>query len=100
MANADRLREGDFDGRGQLSQKHYFAFIEFMLDVCHDQVDYMTAALNREKLRERVIRAFKTNERLIDAGIRQDTAPAVIALLMQGALPRSEFKVFTGLQTS
>lgn len=98
LAKADKPREGDLDGRGQLSQKHYFAFIEFMLDVCHDQVDYMTAALNREKMRERVIRAFKTKERLLDAGVRPDTAPAVLALLLQGSLPRSEFKLFTGLQ--
>ena len=98
LAKADKPREGDLDGRGQLSQKHYFAFIEFMLDVCHDQVDYMTAALNREKMRERVIRAFKTKERLLDAGVRPDTAPAVLALLLQGSLPRAEFKLFTGLQ--
>jgi hypothetical protein len=85
------------DGRGKLSQKHYFAIIEFTLDVCHDQVDYMTAALDREKMRERVIRAFKTKERLLDAGVRSDTAPAVLALLLQGSLPRAEFKVFSGL---
>jgi Fic family protein len=97
LSKADRPREGDFDGRGQLSQKHYFGFIEFMLDVCHDQVDYMTAAFNHEKLRERVIRAYKTNERLWDAGVRPESAPAVIALLLQGSLPRAEFKVFTGL---
>jgi Fic family protein len=97
LANADRPREGDLDGRGKLSQKHYFAFIEFMLEVCHDQVDYMTAALDREKMRERVIRAFKTKERLLDAGVRPETGPAVLALLNQGSLPRSEFKMFTGL---
>ncbi|WP_254658915.1 hypothetical protein [Pseudomonas aeruginosa] len=94
---ADRQREGDLDGRGQMSQKHYFAFIEFMFDVCHDRVDYMTSALDRTKLRERVLRAFKTNERLLDAGIWPESAPAVIALLMQGALPRNEFKTFTVL---
>jgi len=99
LAMADRPREGDYDGRGQMSQKHYFAFIEFMLDVCHDQVDYMTEALNRDKLRERVIRAFKTNEKLLDVGIRQESAPAVLALLLQGSLPRSEFKTFTGLSS-
>ncbi|MNJ49639.1 Fic/DOC family protein [compost metagenome] len=97
LAKADRPREGDLDGRGQMSQKYYFQFIEFMLDVCHDQVDYMTAALDRGKLRERVIRAFKTNEKIIGAGIREESAPAVVALLTQGALPRSEFKTFTGL---
>lgn len=97
LSMADRQRENDYDGRGQLSQKHYFAFIEFMLDVCHDQVDYMTEALNREKLRERVIRSFKTNERLLAVRVRPESAPAVLALLLQGSLPRNEFKTFTGL---
>lgn len=58
LAMADRPREGDLDGRGQMSQRHYFAFIEFMLDVCHDQVDYMIAALDRKRMHERLIRAF------------------------------------------
>ncbi len=97
LALADRPREGDLDGRGQMSQKHYFAFIDFMLDVCHDQVDYMTSALDRTKLRNRVLRAFMTNEKLLDAGIRPESGPAVVALLMQGSLPRNEFKTFTGL---
>jgi Fic family protein len=97
LARADRPREGDLDGRGQMSQKHYFGFIEFMLDVCHDQIDYMTAALNRDKLRERVIRAFRTNEKLLAYGIREESGPAVVALLTQGTLPRNEFKTFTGL---
>lgn len=97
LALADRPREGDLDGRGQMSQKHYFAFIEFMLDVCHDQVEYMTAALDRDMLRERVLRSFKSSERLLRAGIRPESGPAVLALLMQGALPRNEFKIFTGL---
>jgi len=97
LAMADRLREGGCAGRGQMSQKHFFAFIEFMLDVCHGQVDYMTEALNRDRLRERLIRSFRTNENLLAAGIREESAPAVLALLLQGALPRSEFKTFTGL---
>lgn len=99
LSMADRPREGDYDGRGQMSQKYYFAFIEFMLDVCLDQVDYMTEALNREKLRERVIRSFKTNERLLAIGARAESAPVVLALLTQGFLPRSEFKAFTGLSS-
>ncbi|MNG13838.1 hypothetical protein D3C84_975440 [compost metagenome] len=69
-----------------------------MLDVCHEEVDYMTAALNRRKLRESITDAFNTNSRLTQAGIRAEMAPAFLALLIQGALPRSEFKTFTGLQ--
>lgn len=97
LAMADSPREGDLDGRGQMSQKHYFAFIEFMLDVCHDQVDYMTAALDNGKVRERVIRAFNYNEKILQAGVKPECAPPVIALLLQGSLPRNEFKTFTGL---
>ena len=69
-----------------------------MLDVCHEEVDYMTATLNRRKLRESVTNAFNINSRLTEAGIRAEIAPAFLALLIQGALPRSEFKTFTGLQ--
>jgi Fic family protein len=97
LAMADRPREGDLDGRGQMSQKHYFAFIEFMLDVCHDQVDYMTAALDRKRMHERLIRAFKNNERMLEMGIRPQSGPAVTALLLQGCMPRNDFKTFTGL---
>jgi Fic family protein len=97
LSMADRPREGDLDGRGQMSQKRYFEFIEFMLDVCHDQVDYMTAALDTTKLRERIIRSFKTNERILNIKIRPESAPAIIALITQGSLPRSEIKIFTGL---
>ncbi|WP_448119169.1 Fic family protein [Pseudomonas serbica] len=97
LTMADRPREGDLDGRGQLSQRRYFDFIEFMLQVCHDQVDYMTAAVDPSKLRERVIRAFRFNEKLLQQGIRPESAPAIIALITQGSLPRNEIKTFTGL---
>ena len=97
LAMADRPREGDLDGRGQMSQKRYFEFIEFMLQVCHDQVDYMTAAVDPSRLRERVTRAFRYNEKLVQQGIRPESAPAIIALITQGSLPRNEIKTFTGL---
>ncbi|QNH77509.1 Fic family protein [Pseudomonas protegens] len=98
LALADRPREGDHDGRGQLSQRHYFTLIEFMLDVCRDQIEYMTTSLNPARLREQVVHAFSTDPELRRAGIRPTTAAAVLALLTQGAMPRAEFKVFTGLK--
>lgn len=97
LALADKPREGDLDGRGQLSQRHYFSFIEFMLNVCHDQVDYMTAALNTATLRDRLNKVFQYNEQLRLAGVRPATASAVLALLVQGSIARKDFKIFTGL---
>src|SRR3989338_3032136 len=98
LAMADRSREGDIDGRGQLSQPRYFEFIEFMLDVCHDQVRYMSAALDTAALRERVTQVFASDPELRRQGIRPTSAPAVLALLTQGTLPRAEVKLFTGLK--
>lgn len=97
LSLADRRRENDYDGRGQLSQRHYFNFIEFMLDVCRDQIDYMTASLNPARLRQQVLHVFATDPHLHRAGIRPATGAAVLALITQGAMPRSEFKIFTGL---
>jgi hypothetical protein len=68
-----------------------------MLDVCHEEVDYMTAALNRRRLRESVSRAYESNSRLKESGIGPEMMPSLLALLIQGALPRSEFASFTGL---
>lgn len=98
LAMTDRTRDSELDGSVQLSGKASFTFVEFMLDVCHEEVDYMTAALNRRKLREAVTHAFRTNSRLQEKGIRPETGPAFLALLIQGALPRAEFETFTGLQ--
>lgn len=97
LAGADQPRKGDLDGRGQMSQSGYFAFIEFMLDVCHDQLDYMLESLDPEKLYERITRSFKTNERILDCSIRPECGKAVHALIRQGSIPRADFKAFTGL---
>ena len=97
LAKADRAREGDLDGRGQLSQKHYFAFIEFMLDVCHEQVDYMAEALSTKRIQERVTHAFNSNLNL-DAGVRPAHAETVKELLAKGSLQLEEFKILAGLQ--
>jgi hypothetical protein len=81
----------------QRTDKASLTFIELMLDVCHEEVDYMTAALNRRKLRESVTRAYRSNSLLSEAGVRPETMPALLALLIQGALPRTDFETFTGL---
>jgi len=46
LAAADKSRQGDFDGRGQLSEKALSEFCGYMLDTAIDQVDYMSGLLN------------------------------------------------------
>lgn len=98
LNRTDSTQDVQLAAGAQRSDKARLGFIEFMLDVCHEEVDYMTAALNRRKLRVSVTNAFNTNSRITEAGIKAEIAPAFLALLIQGTLPRSEFKTFTGLQ--
>ncbi|VAW69213.1 hypothetical protein MNBD_GAMMA10-121, partial [hydrothermal vent metagenome] len=54
LAAADKSRQGDFDGRGQLSEKGLSEFCGYMLDTAIDQVDYMSSLLNLANLRKRI----------------------------------------------
>lgn len=97
LQQADQPRRGDLDGRGQLTQAGLFEFIEFMLDVCLDQVSYMTRALATHNLRDQLEVIVQTEPRLREAGIRTEAARALHVLLMQGSVSRADFKVFLGL---
>lgn len=51
---ADSPRQGDFDGRGALSDKKLFEFCEYFLKVCIDQVDFMSSILELGELARRI----------------------------------------------
>lgn len=93
----DPMQTDGLEGAQKLTGGGQPAFIDFMLDVCHEEVDYMTTSLSRHQLRKSVTHAYRTNSRLTEAGVSPDTMPALLALLIQGALPRRDFVTFTGL---
>ncbi len=97
LAQADQHRQGDLDGRGQLSLKALQSFVRFMLQTCIDQMSYMLEALGRDALRARLERAVVFDERFIAAGIKPETARALHILITQGAVLRNDFKVYMGL---
>lgn len=51
---ADSPRQGDQDGRGSLSETALVAFCKFFLEVCIDQVDYMSSLLDTDELSRRI----------------------------------------------
>lgn len=51
---ADNVRQGDLDGRGSLSLKALHEFCKFFLEVCIDQVDYMSSILEPAELLRRM----------------------------------------------
>jgi len=54
LAAADKTRQGDFDGCGQLTEKGLSEFCGYMLNTAIDQVDYMSDLLNLANMRKRI----------------------------------------------
>ncbi len=54
LASADMPRQGDYDGRGVLTEKGLVDFCDYMLSTAIDQVAYMSDLLNLTDLRKRI----------------------------------------------
>ncbi|MFK4875318.1 hypothetical protein [Novosphingobium sp. ZW T3_23] len=63
MAWADAPRQGDRDGRGNLSEQHLVGFAEWFLKVCLDQIDYMSALFDLQALSRRLGRHVRISVR-------------------------------------
>lgn len=96
LAAADQSRRGDLDGRGNLTHKGLCDFIEFMIDVCLDQINYIEQALNLDSLEQAINSAIILAPEFKAAGIKPIYAPVLKALFMNGKMERSVFKRFLG----
>ncbi len=97
LAEADMPRHGDWDGRGNLSEKKLIAFIDYFLDVCIDQAHFMTQMLNMHTMRERIRACLAFESAKKDSGIRMEAELALHTLFIHGPMERGEFKQITGL---
>ena len=79
---ADAPRQGDLDGRGNLSLHALTAFTQWFLSVCLDQVNFMASLFDLENLGRRLQRYVK----------RSDTLKPEAASLLQAALMRGQFE--------
>jgi Fic family protein len=97
LAEADMPRHGDLDGRGNLSETKLIAFIDFFLDVCTDQAQFMTQMLNLSTLRERIRACLAFESSMAGSGIRMEAELALYTLFRDGSMERGLFKQLTGL---
>jgi Fic family protein len=92
MNHADMPRQGDLDGRGNLSMKALQEFTEWFLEVCLDQITYMSCLFQLETLQDR-LKVY---------GARREFEPAALQFLNQvlhrGEVPRGEIGPITGLK--
>lgn len=115
LANADQPRWNDYDGRGQRSARALDEFCRFFLDVCADQVAYMSGLLAVDRLRERFsaycrarasgLLATPGAEPLASpprrgrpqAAFRAEATRLLVALFAQGPVRREDVEEITGL---
>lgn len=98
LAMADKPREGDQDGRGALSEKHLCAFIDFMLDVCLDQVEFMNKMLNVGQLEERIHKMLMAESISAETPnlLKLNSMLPLKYLLQVGQIAKSDFKGMLG----
>jgi Fic family protein len=92
MDRADSPREGDLDGRGNLSQKALQEFVLWFLRVCLDQITFMSGLFELDRLAER----FKTY--VLRSPVLKPEAVALLQeALIRGQFERGEVGRITGL---
>jgi Fic family protein len=96
LSGADEHRRGDLDGRGNLSEAGLIAWIEYLLDVCMDQVNFMATLLNTADLKNRMAAALHYEEQQRQSGIRIEALrPLHYLFAAETELSRAEFKAMT-----
>ena len=92
MDYADTPRQGDLDGRGNLSHKALVAFIGWFLDVCLDQVAFMGSLFELDHLAGR-LKLYVERQQL-----KPEAFHILERVLWQGEMPRGEAERITGLK--
>lgn len=96
LEDADEPRRGDLDGRGNLSEEGLRRWCAFFLDVCGDQVSFMSRMLDLDEMKTR-LRALIEFRAAADKALRAEAVAPLHYLFVAGPLARGEFKQFTGL---
>jgi Fic family protein len=92
MDRADAPREGDLDGRGNLSRRALIEFTQWFLEVALDQVKFMSGLFEMPTLARRLKSLVERSERL-----KPDSAALLEAALMRGEIERGAAPGITGL---
>ncbi len=95
---ADEHRQGDLDGRGNLTQAGLLAWIHYTLDLCIDQVQFMAQQLNVNGMRGRIEAALAFEASTMKSGVRAEVLmPLHYLFATESELARADFKTMTGL---
>lgn len=92
MDMADMPRQGDLDGRGNLSLKSHEQYVQWFLKVCLDQVQFMSGLFNLNELKQRLRTLVERT-----SSLKPQAAALLEEALMRGEFERGEVTRITGL---
>lgn len=93
---ADSHRQGDLDGRGNLSEKLLWQWCEWFVSIAEDQVSFMAGMLDMDRMKARIA-ALVMFRSQVDKGFREEAIVPLYHLFLAGPTPRGEFQQMTGL---
>ncbi len=97
LHNADNLRQGDYDGRGELTEQGLIEWIKYFLGICMDQVTFMESMLNLADFKNRLETLLLVEEKRGNSGLKTEALIPLHYIAMAGAIERGEFKKMTGM---
>lgn len=97
LSNADMPRQGDLDGRGNLSEKMLWAWCEFFIATCNDQVNFMSRMLELEGLKSRVAGLISVRSKEPGKSYREEATLPMQHVLAAGPVSRGDFNRMLGL---
>ena len=93
---ADAPRQGDLDGRGNLSEQALHQWCAWFIGICEDQVGFMTRMFELDGMKTR-IQALVTFRAAHDKRMRPEAVLPLHHLFLAGPSSRGEFQQMTGL---
>lgn len=98
LADADSLRRGDLDGRGNLSEQALIAWVDYVLDTCLDQVGFMAGMLDFATMKARIEACLVFEAAVMKQGVRQESLRGLHYLFLSGEqMARGDFKSMLGM---
>lgn len=98
LAAADQPRHGALDGRGNLSQAALVDWIDYVLELCLDQVNFMGSMLKLDEIERRIAACLTYEQETLRSGVRVEALRPLHYLFLTGMeMDRGEFKRMTGL---
>lgn len=100
LAKADSSRRGDYDGRGNLSEKALTEFSMFFFEVAHDQISFMKKLLSLDSLHKRIISYVNLrSDGVVEdkKALRPEAKHVLTEVMMRGEIARGEVPRLIGL---